>query len=346
MKNICVLFGGVSSEHEISVMSAQGVIGAIRGHNVIPVYITREGKWLMYDGRLDNIDGIDWEKFGTPAILSPDRVNRGLLRIVGDKFKAVPVDMVFPILHGLNGEDGTIQGLCELAGLPYVGCGVLSSAVCMDKSFTKLIAKQHKVPQAEYLTFKMEAFLDADLKKAALRKIGLKIKYPCFVKPASGGSSVGISCVTQRKELKNALDVAFQPADKVVVEKAIQGREIELGLLGGGLSAQVTIPGEIVPDGAFYDYAAKYEKPDSKTIVPADLPEAVVKKLQEYAVTMFNAVDGQGMARIDFFVTDNHEIYFNEINTLPGFTAISMYAKLWEAAGLSRTELLAQLING
>ena len=327
-------------------MSAQGVIGAIRGYNVIPVYITRAGKWLMYDGRLDNIDGIDWEKFGTPAMLSPDRVNGGLLRIVGDKFKVVPVDMVFPVLHGLCGEDGTIQGLCEIAGLPYVGNGVLTSAVCMDKSFTKLVAKQYKIPQAEYLVFKKEAFQDEALKKAALRKVGMKIKYPCFVKPAVGGSSVGISRVEQRKELETAIEAAFAHADKVIIEKTVTGREIELGILGSGLTAKASLPGEIIPDGVFYDYAAKYEKPASQTLIPADLPEEVVKKLQEYALTMFDAVDGRGLARIDFFVTDDGNIFFNEINTLPGFTAISMYAKLWEAAGLSRSDLLAQLING
>jgi D-alanine-D-alanine ligase len=346
MKNICVLFGGVSSEHEISVASAQGVIGAIRGHCVIPVYITKQGKWLMYDGKLDNIEGIDWEKFGTPAMLSPDRVNRGLLRMVGDKVKIIPIDIVFPVLHGKNGEDGTVQGLCELAGIPYVGCGVLSSAVCMDKTFTKLIARQHKIPQGDYLVYKKETLENPEEKKAALRKVAAKLKYPCFVKPAAGGSSVGISRAENRKELEAAVTLALSHGPKVIFEKAVRGREIELAVLGEGGSARVSVPGEIIPDGVFYDYAAKYEKPNSKTIVPADLPGEVISLLQKYALEIFNAVDGRGMARVDFFVTGKNEVFFNEINTVPGFTSISMYAKLWEHGGVPRTALIEQLING
>jgi D-alanine-D-alanine ligase len=345
LKNICVLFGGVSSEHDVSIASAQGVVGAIRGHNVVPVYITKQGKWLMYDGKLDNIEGIDWEKFGTPAILSPDRVNRGLLRMVGDKVKIIPIDVVFPILHGLNGEDGTVQGLCELAGIPYAGSGVLASAVCMDKSFAKLIARQHKIPQGEYLVYKKEALTDPGQKKAALRKVASKLKYPCFVKPAVGGSSVGISRAENRKELEAAVTLALSHAPKVIFEKAITGREIELAVLGEGPTAKVSIPGEIVPDGVFYDYAAKYEKPASKNLIPADLPEDIIKTLQKYALEIFHAVDGRGMARVDFFVTDKNEVFLNEVNTLPGFTGISMYAKLWEHCGIPRTALVESLLS-
>jgi D-alanine-D-alanine ligase len=340
------LFGGVSSEHEISVTSAQVIIRAIRGHNVIAVYITKQGKWLMYDGKLDNIDGIDWEKFGTPVLLSPDRVNRGLFRMVNDKFKIIPVDVIFPVFHGPNGEDGTVQGLCELAGIPYVGCGVLSSAVCMDKAFAKMVARQHKIPQGEYLVYKKEALTEPEQKKAALRKVAAKLKYPCFVKPAVGGSSVGISRVENKKELEAAVTLALQHSSKVIFEKAIVGREIELGVLGEGADAKVTVPGEIIPDGSFYDYAAKYEKPGSKTIIPADLPEGIIADLQKYSLALFDAVDGRGMARVDFFVTAENEIYLNEINTFPGFTSISMYAKLWEHCGVSRTELVERLING
>ncbi|MCL2187433.1 MAG: D-alanine--D-alanine ligase [Defluviitaleaceae bacterium] len=345
MKNIALLFGGTSGEHDISVISAQGVISAIRGHNVIPVYITREGKWLMYDGKPDHIDGIDWEKFGTPAILSPDRVNRGLLRIVNDKVKAIPVDLVFPMLHGPCGEDGTIQGLCEIAGIPYVGCGVLSSALCMDKAFTKLIAKHHKVPTGEYLVYKKEALANLEGLKAAKRAIGLKMRYPCFVKPATGGSSIGITRVENKKGLNAALELALQYSNKVIIEKAVKGREIELAVLGNGTNTRVSVAGEIIPDGVFYDYEAKYEKPASQTIIPADLPEKVSEKLQAYARTLFEAADGNGMARIDFFVTEDGGIFFNEINTLPGFTAISMYAKLWEHEGISRVALINELIE-
>jgi len=339
-----VLFGGVSSEHEISVKSVQGVIGAIRGHNVIPVYITKQGKWLMYDGKLDNIEGIDWDKFGTPAMLSPDRITRGLLRMVGEKTKVIPVDIVFPILHGANGEDGTIQGLCELAGIPYVGCGVLASAVCMDKSFTKIIANHHKIPQGEYLVYKKEALENPEERKTALRKIAAKLKYPCFVKPAASGSSVGITRTENRKELEAAITTALLHGPKVIFEKAIAGREIELAVLGEGMEARVSVPGEIIPDGVFYDYAAKYEKPNSKEVIPADLPEDVTTTLQKYALEIFRAVDGRGMARVDFFVTADNKVLLNEINTLPGFTSISMYAKLWEHCGVPRTALIEQLL--
>jgi D-alanine-D-alanine ligase len=174
-KNVLVLFGGCSTEHDISVSSAATVINLINGHNVIPVYITKSGKWLLYDGKLDNIRNIDWEKFGTPAVLSPDRVNRGLLRVVGDKVKILPVDVVFPVLHGLNGEDGTVQGLCELAGIPYVGSGVTAAAVCMDKAFTKLIVRSLKIPQADYFVFTNP---QPDEMERILKTVRYKLGYP------------------------------------------------------------------------------------------------------------------------------------------------------------------------
>ncbi|MCL2204583.1 MAG: D-alanine--D-alanine ligase [Defluviitaleaceae bacterium] len=346
MRNICVLFGGTSPEHEISVKSAQWVIGAIRGHNVVPVYITKQGKWLMYDGKLDNIEGIDWEKFGTPAILSPDRVNRGLLRMVNDKVKIIPIDMVFPVLHGQGGEDGTIQGLCELAGIPHVGCGVLASAVCMDKSFTKLVARAHKIPQAEYLVYNKEALTDPARRKAALRKIAAKLKYPCFVKYASGGSSLGISKAENKKQLEAAIDHALSYGPKVVVEKAVTGREFELSVLGEGADAIVSVPGEIITEGGFYDYAAKYDvKSTAQTPYPADLPAEITEKMQSYALQIFRAVDGRGMARVDFFLTEENKILLSEVNTVPGFTKISLFTKLLAHGGISRTELVERLLS-
>jgi len=342
-KNVLVLFGGCSPEHEISRESANAVMSALTGHNIIPVYITRAGKWLLYDGKLDSIAGIDWEKFGTPAVLSPDRINRGLLRIVGDKVKTIPVDVVLPVLHGPNGEDGTIQGLCELAGIPYVGCGVTASAIAMDKSVAKLIAKALKIPQGDFLFFD-KAELKTDM-KPALRKIRYKLGYPCFVKPNTAGSSIGITKVYNRKELIAALETALSLSPRVIVEKAIEGREIEVGILGTGGDAQASIPGEIIPDGEFYDYAAKYENSASQTIVPADLPEEIIEKFKKHALDIFHAIEGSGMARVDFFLTTDGRILFNEINTLPGFTKISMYAKLWEAEGVPREALINKLID-
>ncbi|MCL2217148.1 MAG: D-alanine--D-alanine ligase [Defluviitaleaceae bacterium] len=342
-KNVLVLFGGCSPEHEISKESANAVMGALGRHNIIPVYITRAGKWLLYDGKLDSIQGIDWEKFGTPAILSPDRVNRGLLRIVGDKVKTIRVDVVFPVLHGPNGEDGTVQGLCELAGIPYVGCGVTASAVAMDKSTARLVARSFKIPQADFLVFD-RVQLKADI-KSALKKIRYKLGYPCFVKPNTGGSSIGISKASNRKELITALETAAGLSSRVIVEKAVTGREIEIGILGTGIDAKASVAGEIIPAGEFYDYDSKYENPDSQTIVPADLPEEILAKLQKYSLEIFRAIGGRGLARADFFVTEDGVVLFSEINTVPGFTKISLFGKVWEDSGVPWQELIEKLIE-
>ncbi|MCL2048901.1 MAG: D-alanine--D-alanine ligase [Defluviitaleaceae bacterium] len=343
MKNVLVLFGGCSPEHDISKESVNSVLNGLNGHTVIPVYITRAGKWLMYDGKLDNISSMNWEKFGTPAVLSPDRVNRGLLRIVSEKIKTVPVDVVFPVLHGQNGEDGTIQGLCELAGIPYVGCNVAASAVAMDKAIMKLVVKALKIPQADFLVLDGEE-VNADL-SAALKKIRYKIGYPCFVKPSTGGSSIGISRVENRNQLTEAIQNALNYSARIVVEKAVKGREIEVGVLGFSQSAKASVPGEVLAAGDFYDYEAKYENPKSQTVVPAKLPKETVKQLQDYALEIFRAIGGKGLSRVDFFVDENNRVLFNEVNTVPGFTPISMYTKMWEASGVPRQELFLRLIE-
>jgi len=343
MKNVLLIFGGHSPEHDVSIASAASVISLLNHHTVIPVYITRKGKWLMYDGKLDNLQNIDWEKFGTPAILSPDRVNRGLLRIVGNKVKVVPIDVVLPMLHGPNGEDGTIQGLCELAGIPYVGCGVTSSAVAMDKGTTRLIAKSLKIPQTDFLTFEADELLE-DM-NAAMTKIGRKLGYPCFVKPNAGGSSIGITKASNRKDLKAAIDTALKLCDKVIIEKAVIGREVEVGILGVGLAAKASVVGEILSGNEFYDYDAKYTNPESKTLVPADIPEETAKKIQDYALQIFRTLGGKGLSRVDFFVKENGQIIFNEINTVPGFTPISLYVKMWEESGVPRQDLIDILIT-
>ncbi|MCL2456128.1 MAG: D-alanine--D-alanine ligase [Defluviitaleaceae bacterium] len=342
-KNVLVLFGGCSPEHDISKESVATVLNALNGHTVIPVYITRAGKWLMYDGKLDNIANMNWEKFGTPAILSPDRINRGLLRVASEKIKTVPVDVVFPVLHGPNGEDGTIQGLCELANIPCVGCGVAASAVAMDKAIMKLVARGLKIPQAEFLTFDASE-IDSDL-NAALKKIRYKIGYPCFVKPSAGGSSIGVSKATTRKELSEAIANALKFSPRIVVEKFIVAREIEVGVLGEGISAQASVPGEIFAAGEFYDFDAKYTNPDSKTIVPAELSEQTVAEIQKYALEIFRAIGGRGLSRVDFFVDEKNRVLFNEINTVPGFTSISMFTKMWEASGVPHQKLFSRLVE-
>ena len=343
-KNVLVLFGGVSPEHEISKISADNVIKSLpeEKYHVIPVYITQEGKWLLYDGTIDQIKNINWEKFGTPAVLSPDRVNQGLLRIVGDKVKTIPVDVVFPVLHGENGEDGTIQGLCALAGIPCVGCGVLSSALCMNKDFMKTIAAQAGLPQAKYLTFANHELEDMD---ETAKKVRYGLGYPCFVKPACAGSSIGITKARNKKELVKGLKIAASLGTKVVVEKAVVGREIECGVIGGPGDIQVSVAGEVVPGAEFYDYKDKYHSGLSKVIVPAPIPEECADLVRQMAYTIFKAVDGKGFARVDFFLDEDEHIIFNEVNTVPGFTGSSLFAKAWEFSGLELPELLDTLIE-
>ena len=344
-KNVLVLFGGCSPEHEVSKVSAYTIIANIpeEKYNVYPVYITKEGKWLLYDGSIDNLRNVPWEKFGTSAVLSPDRVNRGLLRIVGDKVKYIPVDVVFPVLHGENGEDGTIQGLFELSGLPYVGCGVLSSAICMDKSFAKIIARDIGLKQTEYTVVKTWDQANID---AAVKRVQNKIKYPCFVKPANSGSSVGISKAANKKELLNAIELSAQIDGKVIIERTVVGRELECAVLGYQDNVQTSVVGEVLPAAEFYDYDAKYNNSESKTVAPADIPEEAAEEIRRHAVDIFHAVDGRGLARVDFFLeNETNRVIFNEINTMPGFTSISMYPILWHCTGMTLPELIDKLIE-
>lgn len=343
-KNVLVLFGGASPEHEISKISADNVLKHLseEKYHVIPVYITKEGKWLLYDGTIDQIKNIAWEKFGTPAILSPDRVNRGLLRIVGDKVKTLPVDVVFPVLHGENGEDGTIQGLCELADIPCVGCGMLSSAVSMDKTFMKIIASHAGLPQVKYLVLQQYELEDLD---AVAKKIRYQIGYPCFIKPSSAGSSIGISKATNKKEVIAGLLAAAAVSDKIIAEKGINGREIEFGVIGADPNIKVSVPGEVVSAAEFYDYDAKYHNAESKTIIPAPIPDDITDLMQQMAADIFRAVDGSGLARVDFFLDENNKIIFNELNTVPGFTSISLFSQTWETSGIPFTDMLDILIE-
>jgi D-alanine-D-alanine ligase len=343
-KVVVVLFGGCSNEHEISMLSAANVISSMSAEKyfVMPVYITKDGRWLLYDGSIENIKNVQWEKFGTPVILSPDASHKGLLRIVGEKVKNLPVDIIFPVLHGKNGEDGTIQGLCEIAGIPYVGCGVLASSVSMDKAFTNKIAELAGINQADYLSFFSYDLKDID---AVCKKIRYKLGYPCFVKPANAGSSVGVSKAGNKKELIAALNAAAEVDRKIVVEKAIVGRELECAVLGNE-NPEASVVGEVVAAAEFYDFDAKYNNGDSKTIVPADIPAEVSDEIRALAIDVFKAVDGAGFARVDFFLeNDTNKVFFNEINTIPGFTAISLYPILWEESGISQPELIDKLIE-
>lgn len=344
-KVVAVLFGGQSSEHDISKISAATIITAMNQEKyvILPIYITKDGRWMIYDGPVENINNGNWEKFASSAIISPDTSHKGILRIVGDKVKRIPVDLVFPVLHGAKGEDGTIQGLLEVSGIPYVGCGVLSSAVSMNKAYTKIVAEKLGIPQADYtVIYKRELADNAD---KVLDKVENACGYPCFVKPANAGSSVGITKAHNRTELLDGLWTAADHDTTIVVEKGIGGREVECAVLGNADPVASPV-GEILAADEFYNYDAKYNNKESKTVIPAKLPKTVSEKIRKHAVEIFKALDCKGLSRVDFFVEKGtNKVIFNEINTLPGFTSISMYPMLFEEAGIPLEELIDKLID-
>ena len=323
-KTVAVIFGGQSSEHEVSRNSAVLMLTALdkEKYQVLPVGITKKGQWLIYNGPVEHIKNGEWEKYGTPVCLSPDATKKALLKIVNGRAKEIPVDVVIPVLHGAWGEDGTIQGLFEMAQIPYVGCGVLASAVSMDKVYTKMIAKNARIPQAKYIWLHK-----ADLAKSRekmMNQVEKKLGYPCFVKPSNAGSSVGISKAKNRKQLSAALDLAAGYDKKIIVEEAIDAREFECAVLGNE-KPEVSGVGEVLAAAEFYDYDAKYNSPASRTVIPADVEEEKVRQMQKIAKRIFMAVDGSGLARVDFFIDKKTgRVLFNELNTMPGFTPISM----------------------
>lgn len=344
-KVVAVLFGGQSSEHEVSKTSAASVISKMSQdkYYIIPVYITRDGQWLIYDGPIENILNGSWEKYAIHAVLSPDANDGGILRIVGDKIKKMPVDIVFPVLHGKYGEDGTIQGLLELCNIPYVGCGVLTSSVSMDKSYTKIIAEKVGLNQAKYkLVYKSQFDNEFD---SIISSIENEIGYHCFVKPSNAGSSVGITKAHNYEELKEGLLKAAENDSTIIIEENIIGRELECAVLGNE-DVKASVVGEIKAAAEFYDFDAKYNNEESKTIVPAELDENISEEIRKSAVDIFKALSGSGLSRVDFFLQEGtNKVIFNEINTMPGFTSISMYAKLWENMGVSFSELIDELIE-
>lgn len=343
-KTVAVIFGGRSSEHEVSRTSAMLMLRALdeEKYQVLPVGITKKGEWRIYQGAVEHIGTGEWEKYSTPVCLSPDTTRKALLKLVNDRVKEIPIDVVIPVLHGAWGEDGTIQGLFELAQIPYVGCGVLASAVSMDKVYTKMIAKGARIPQAKYLWF--QKYELAQKKEKWMDAVEKKLGYPCFVKPSNAGSSVGISKAKNRAQLSAAIDLAAGYDKKIIVEEAILGREFECAVLGNE-EPLISGVGEILPAAEFYDYEAKYHSTESRTVIPADLPPKKVEEMRRIARKIYREVDGSGLARVDFFVQqETGKVIFNELNTMPGFTPISMYPMLWEAAGFSNQELMDRLI--
>ncbi len=344
-KRIVVLFGGQSSEHLVSCMSAANVIGQIdtSRYELLLIGITEEGHWLRADS-LEDVRTGAWKESTTEAIISPDATSHSVVLTEQGTSRNVPVDVVFPVLHGPYGEDGTVQGLLELAKIPYVGCGVLSSAVSMDKLYTKLIVDTLDIRQARYVPVMVWKFQkDPDI---IIRQIEEKFSYPVFVKPSNAGSSRGITKAGNRQELLAGLEEAARHDRKILVEETIIGHEVECAVLGGGQKPVASSGvGEILAAAEFYDYEAKYFNEQSRTVIGPELPGDSAERVRKAAERIFNAVDGYGLARVDFFVTDGGEVVFNEINTLPGFTSISMYPMLWEAAGISKKELIDRLIT-
>jgi D-alanine-D-alanine ligase len=338
-----VLFGGRSGEHEVSLISAASVIQALdpEKYEAVPIGITKDGRWLVGTAAHKMLPDI--LRSGESVMLSADPNVAALVPVSNSRPGALRVDVVFPVLHGTYGEDGTVQGLLDLAGLPFVGSGVLGSAVGMDKDMQKRLFLQAKLPVGDFL-----AIMRADWEKsrgAVLSAIRKKFRFPVFVKPATLGSSVGMTKAHDAKELSAAMDLAAEFAQKILVERAIRGREIEVSVLGNE-DPKASIPGEIVPHREFYDYAAKYLEEGTRLLIPAKLKRTQVKRFQEYAVRAFRSLECLGMARVDFFLEHRTgRILLNEINTIPGFTSISMYPKLWEASGLSYRNLLDRLIE-
>jgi D-alanine-D-alanine ligase len=333
---VMVVFGGRSGEHEVSLASARAIMEALEGrHEVVPVGITRSGRWISSGDPMRELES------GSKEITdgSPARTEEKLpAATLGS------VDVVFPVLHGPYGEDGTIQGMLELAGIPYVGSGVLASAVGMDKLTMKKIFAHHGLPQVEWLGLTRKGWEEDG--KSWIRHIEASLDYPCFVKPANLGSSVGINKAEDAGGLRAALDEAAEFDRRLIVEAGVDAREIEVSVLGNE-EAEVSVPGEIVvKKNEFYDYEAKYSEGGMELIVPAAVPDEVTAEIRRIARRAYGAIDAAGMARVDFFLErDSGRLLINEINTIPGFTPTSVYSRLWNASGLPYEELLDRLIR-
>ncbi|MDO5154499.1 MAG: D-alanine--D-alanine ligase family protein [Eubacteriales bacterium] len=356
-RNIAVVFGGQSSEHSVSCISVQTVAKAMNQekYDITYIGITEDGRWLLADS-LESIADGSWKESKTGAILSPDAVKQEVILTGPEGVSTKKIDVIFPVLHGMYGEDGTIQGLFQMSHIPYVGCGVLASAAGMDKVYTKIIVDDLGVKQAEYVLVRAEDVLDfgtsANKKPVEQRleeqadRVEEKLEYPVFIKPSKAGSSKGVSKAHNRQELLEGLKVAAAHDTKILVERNVIGREIECAVLGSATDVKASGLGEILAAAEFYDFDAKYNNAESKTVLSPELPEGKTEEIREAARRIFAAMDGYGLSRVDFFLEkDTNEVIFNEINTLPGFTSISMYPMLWNEAGMNIEELVEKQIE-
>mgnify|MGYP002621565506 CR=1 FL=1 len=343
---LAVIFGGMSSEHEVSCISSKAIIDNLdkNKYEIYKVGITKDGRWFLTDASTDEIADGTWEqKENIPASISPDRSISGLVTPDGN----IKIDAVFLGVHGRNCEDGVLQGLLECSGIPYTGSGVTASACSMDKSVTKLMVEKAGIRQADFvLVYRHEAEGKEEGMDDILNKVESHFDsvYPLFVKPANEGSSVGITKAHDRDELKKAIELAFRYDKKVLVEETIVGREIETAVLGND-DPIVAKPGEVLAANEFYDYEAKYNNIGSETIILEDLDTETKQMIKDTAIRVFKAMGCRGYARIDFFLTEDNSLILNELNTLPGFTSISMYPQMWQASGIGYSELLDKLIE-
>lgn len=346
-KVVLCLFGGQSSEHRVSCMSAAFVIRKLRetsSFKVLMCGISHDGRWLLTSASTEEIAAEQWEHHpdNKQLIFTPDAASAHFYIKEDDALTPLEIDVIFPVLHGKNGEDGTIQGLFDLAGVPYVGCGTLASAVAMDKDIAKRVFATAGISQLNYLTVRQYERVQKEMQ--IREDIEKRIGYPCFVKPANAGSSVGVSKVKSVEQLAGAMDEAFLHDRKILVEQASPGREIEVSVFGSDGHVFVSVAGEIKPAKEFYDYNAKYDDPDSTLIIPAKLDPDVYARIVDMATRAFNVAECRGLCRADFFVEPS-QIYLNEINTMPGFTAISMYPKLMEHSGTNGRDLVYGLVE-
>ena len=345
--NVAVIFGGQSSEHEVSRVSVTMVLNNIdrEKYNVYMTGITKDGKWYLYEGEVGRIADGGWETSGqtTQAFIAPDAALHGMVVMRESGAEIIPLDAVFPVMHGRNGEDGTIQGLCELAHIPCVGCGLTSSAVCLDKALTNTVLEYAGIPQAKFLWF-YAPYFEKHMDEI-LDQIEDELGYPCFVKPANAGSSVGISKCDRRGDVIDAVRFAAGHDRKIVVEENINGQEVEVAILGND-EPIASVVGEIIPAAEWYDYDAKYNDEQSRLLIPANLREETSELIRKRAIQAYKMLGCSGMARVDFLVRrSDGQPMLNEPNTLPGFTEISMYPKLFEASGIGKTELIDKLIG-
>lgn len=344
---VAVIFGGKSNEHDVSLVSAAHIARSIPKdkYDVVCIGITKKGHWLKYIGDIDGIADGSWETHpdNVPCILSPDPVDKGFIAVGEDgECQRVRVDVIFPALHGKNGEDGTIQGIFQMSEIPFVGCDMISSADCMDKDVTHTILEAHGIHTAKWVTVSFSQLSSIDEKCAEMEK---KLKYPMFVKPANCGSSVGVSKVRDLAELKAGIKTAFAHDKKVVVEEGIVGMECECAVMGNDEPFASTVGEVCSANGELYDYDAKYNNAQSRTIIPARMSGENIEKIRKIAVSGYKAMGCSGLARVDFFLCPDGEVILNEINTLPGHTPISMYPQLMEHEGMSPAEQEDRLIR-